>query len=135
MVSVSVEWGPNQQLVARARQHELVIDRSVEGGEAGLRSGELLLMALGACTAGTLLNHELIRALPIRWLRVELEAEHHKAPSRYDRIVVRLLVDGDLDEAQRTRVLRVASACTIHNTLSRGPDISVVLESATSAEA
>jgi uncharacterized OsmC-like protein len=44
-------------------------------------------------------------------------------------------VDGDLDEAQRARILRVASACTIHNTLSRGPEISVVLESASGVQA
>lgn len=126
MVSVSVEWAAaSGGLVARARQHELTLDRAGDPEDQGIRSGELLLMALGSCTAGTLMSHEAIRELPIRGLRVELESEREKNPSRYERIVVRVVVEGDLTEAQRERVLRVARACTIHTTLSRGPKIEV----------
>jgi putative redox protein len=124
---VAVTWAAAEGLrfVASARQHRVVIDRSSEGREEGLRSGELLLMALGVCTAATVMNHASVRAMPIRGLTVAVESEKLSAPSRYGRIQVSLTVDGDVSEAERALIMRVAHACTVHNTLCHPPEIVV----------
>lgn len=127
MAAVTVAWGDGQRLIARAGDHQLVLERSAEASETALRAGDLLLWALGACTAGTLLNHTTIQTMPIRHLRVDLQSEKRRAPSRYDDIRVSIAIDGDLTTAQRELILRVARGCTIHHTLQHSPTITVAL--------
>jgi ArsR family transcriptional regulator len=51
-------------------------------------------MALGVCTAATVMNRASVRAMPIRVLTVAVESEKLSAPSRYGRIRVRAPLDG-----------------------------------------
>jgi len=133
MPSASVSWGSRNHLVAAAREHRLVLERDPEAAAAGLSAGELLLMALGACVAGTLRNHTSVSRMPIRTLEVRLEAYRLDGPSRYDDVTIRVLIDGALTDRQLATVERVASACRVHNSLHGGikSRVSVALEQPT----
>ena len=55
---------------------------------------------------------------------------HHPASGgqrdRFDRTVT---LEGDLDEAQRARLIDIASRCPVSQTLSRGSDVGISLAS------
>ncbi|MCZ6918417.1 MAG: osmotically inducible protein C, partial [Gemmatimonadetes bacterium] len=66
------------------------------------------------------LSHEKIHA--------EDCAECETREGRVDRIVRRLALEGDLDEAQRARLFEIADKCPVHRTLTS--EVSIVTEPA-----
>ena len=110
----------------RARDAILAVDLLPEegGGIDGFRSAELLLGALGACTAGT------IRAFAVKQgiegfegIDIVVDGETAKQPERV--ATLRLVIDikGSISDADRDRLLRVGSHCKVHNTLHNEPNI------------
>lgn len=124
---VDVERVEGRRFRITARGQTIVVDRLPEDGGPGdgFRPTELLLGALGACMAGTLAGFAENEGIEMSSLRVELEEEHGSAPKRVGEIRVRMRVGADVDDRRAATLERVASRCTIHNTLSDGPVISV----------
>ncbi|MDZ7771332.1 MAG: OsmC family protein [Balneolaceae bacterium] len=112
-----------------AGRHELTSDEpeTVEGGrDTGPDPYDYLLMSLGSCTAMTLKMYARRKEWPLE--EVYLELRHHKrhaedcencddAASKMDHIEVELILKGDLDEAQRERLLEISERCPVHRTL------------------
>ena len=120
--------GPFQQLVT-AGGHELVVDEpvSVGGRGAGPTPYDLILGALGACTAMTLRLYAERKDLPLNDLKVNLGhdrihakdcADCESSKAMVDEITVRIELIGPLDEAQRARLLEIAEMCPVHRTLA-----------------
>lgn len=122
-----------------AGRHELTADEpeSVEGGgDAGPDPYDYLLMSLGSCTVMTLNMYARRKEWPLE--EVYLELRHHKRhdedcakcenpASMIDRIEVELILKGDLDEAQRERLLEISQRCPVHRTLKGNMEIKNVL--------
>ncbi len=115
-----------QNIVAGA--HRLLADEPAEAG--GMDSGpgpyDLLLAALGACTAMTLRLYADRKALPLRRAQVRLRhekihaadcAECETKEGMIDRIERAITLEGDLDAEQRTRLMEIADKCPVHRTL------------------
>lgn len=84
------------------------------GTDTGAAPTEMLLAALGACEAITLKMYAARKGWALRDVRVRLTA------STIDGVFVirrRLEVEGDLDEAQRTRLHDIACRCPVHRIL------------------
>ena len=84
------------------------------GDDTGPAPHELLLAALGSCTAMTLKLYADRKAWPLRDVRVSLKGEHTEAGFVITR---QLVLDGDLDAEQRQRLVDIAGRCPVHKTL------------------
>lgn len=102
--------------------HGLVGDEPTDDGGAGLGPPPfaLLLAALGSCTSMTLRMYADLKEWPLERVRVELR--HEQGP---DGLVIdrRIELTGDLDEAQRERLLAIAGKCPVHKALTRPIEI------------
>jgi uncharacterized OsmC-like protein len=114
-----------------SNQHFLRADEPVKygGSDLGPSPYDLLLMSLGACTSMTLRMYANRKKLPledveIRLLHERVHAEDCIDCDRYiERITRRISLRGDLDTAQRQRLLEIADRCPVHRTLESDPQI------------
>ena len=108
--------------------HRLCADEPVEagGGDTGPTPKEWLLAALGACTSITTRMYAERKGWALKSVRVELEFGEG-SPGRTV-IVRKLHIEGDLDAAQRERLLQVANACPVHKILTGTIEIPTQLE-------
>jgi putative redox protein len=115
------------QLV-QAGRHRLRADEplAVGGDDSGPGPYDLLLAALGACTSMTVRMYAEQKKWPLRRVSVELKhdkvhaadcAECETREGRIDKIERVLALEGELDEAQRQRLLEIANKCPVHRTL------------------
>ncbi|MCP3919115.1 MAG: OsmC family protein [bacterium] len=115
-------------------RHRLVADEpiSVGGKDEGPGPYDYLLAGLGACTSMTLRMYADHKKWPLDQVRVELRhakihaedcAECETKEGRIDRIEIGLVVEGELDAAQRERLLEIAGRCPVHRTLKGEKEI------------
>ncbi|OLT05868.1 osmotically inducible protein C [Pseudonocardia sp. CNS-004] len=107
--------------------HHLVADEPVPvGDDTGPTPYDLLLAALGACTAMTLRLYAQRKHWPLddvtvslRHSRIHAEdcANCETQAGMLDRIERVIQLDGDLDDDQRKRLLEIADRCPVHRTL------------------
>jgi putative redox protein len=118
----------------KAGAHRFIADEPVAAGgrDSGPNPYDLLLAALGACTAMTLRLYAERKALPLDRVTVRLRhAKIHAADCEtcetkdgmIDRIERGIVLEGALDQEQRARLLEIADKCPVHRTLTSEVDI------------
>lgn len=112
----------------RAGKHTFLADEpgSVGGDDLGPSPYDLLVSGLGACTIMTMRMYADRKNWPIKEIRVHLQHDHvyeddfqnaGEKPRRIDRIERIIEIDGDLDDAQRAKLMEIADKCPVHRTL------------------
>jgi len=118
--------------------HSLVSDEPVDlgGTDAGPTPYDLLVAALGSCTAITLQMYARQKGWPLDGIEVRLGhakihardcADCETKEGKIDRIEREIVLRGALDEAQRARLLEIADRCPVHRTLTSEIKISTRL--------
>ena len=131
MTTITVRSRANYRQEIIAGDHIIFADEplSVGGDDTGPNPYELLLGALGACTAITLQMYARRKEWPLEGVEVTLThrkdhsrdcAECDEKDARLDVVDVKVSVRGPLDADQRARLLQIARRCPVSQTLSNG---------------
>ena len=121
-----------QEVVSGA--NSLIADEPtrVGGLDSGFGPYELLLASLGACTSMTLRLYADRKQIPLKRTQVRLRhsrihaqdcAECETKSGMVDRIERVIVLEGDLSDEQRTRLMEIADKCPVHQTLTSKIDI------------
>jgi putative redox protein len=132
--------GPDQRITARTgpggfltevlvNRHSLVADEPVQAGgtDQGPSPFDLLVAALGACTAITLRMYADRKGWPLEAATVRLTHDKIHAADcascetregMLDRIEREIEIEGPLDADQKQRLLQIADRCPVHRTLT-----------------
>jgi putative redox protein len=116
---------------ATSRGHSVIADEPKDAGgdDQGMTPYELLLAALGTCTAMTLRMYAERKGWDLQDVRVDLEHDRVHADDceecetgegKLSRLRRKVEVTGDLDDEQRARLHEIANRCPVHRTLE-GP--------------
>ncbi len=109
--------------VAWAGQRTLTIDRSQQAGGAdrGFRPGELLRLAVGACTYISLCREAAKRAIELRRVEIDVHVEWGGEPERIQEITCAVMVEAEASEADIRDLIRCADqSAEIVNSLRLG---------------
>lgn len=125
-LSVSSQGGLTQSV--QVRGHHLVSDEpdSVGGRDLGPTPYEYLLASLGTCTNMTLAIYARRKGIDLQSVRTSLTQQRQHAKDCTDcetkegfvhEIDKSIVVEGDLSEEQRARLLEISERCPVHRTL------------------
>lgn len=118
-------FGFANQIVVNGK-HRMRADepRSMGGTDTGPAPYDLLLASLGACTSMTLRMYADRKEWPLEEVVVHLRhAKEEVDGARVDVIRREIELRGELDEAQRARMLQIADRCPVHRTLHGTVDV------------
>lgn len=137
-VRVKLNLNEGYRSIITAGNHTLIADEpvSVGGRDEGPSPYDLLLSALGACTAMTLRMYVERKKLPVTNIEVMLTFdrihiddcesctdEERKGKTEIQHISRLIYVTGEVTEEQRERLLYIAGRCPVHVTLHSNPHV------------
>jgi putative redox protein len=130
-VIVSSVAADSLQQTVRCGRHHLLADEPLAAGgdDAGPAPFDFLLAALGSCTAMTLRLYANRKALPLQQIEVKLVIEEREIDGRRQQAIRRdIVLQGELTEEQRQRLLAIAEKCPVHKALQQAmPIISALI--------
>lgn len=116
------------QLVVSAGPAQFVADQPAPAGlDLGPTPHEIVAAGLAACTAQTLRLYAQRKGWALGRVEVRVVSSTDAAADPPERLERTILLEGELDEAQRARLLQIAEACPIHKMLTRGSAITTAL--------
>jgi putative redox protein len=120
-----------QDIASGPRHHLLADEPEAFGGtDRGLSPYGLLSAGLGACTSMTIRMYARRKGWKLGGVSVDVshdkvhaEDAEGTAPAKVDRWSRTITLTGDLDAAQRARLLEIADRCPVHRTLEQSSTI------------
>jgi putative redox protein len=120
--------GKFQQSIQVGPSHHLTADEpvTVGGNDSGPGPYDFLLAGLGACTSMTIRLYAAHKKIPLDRVSVRLSHEKRHVEDcescgenggKLDHIDRWILLEGDLDDATRQRLMEIADRCPVHRTL------------------
>jgi len=129
MQPIVVSWDGGVRFTADIRGHKLTVDQPRRGGgeDSAPTPLELVPAALGTCVALYVQQFLTTRSLDPTGMTVEVNAVGAANPNRVSRFEVEVKIPGGVPEKYRDAVKRAAEGCTVHHTLTQGPEIAVTV--------
>lgn len=106
--------------ILKIRNHEIPVDASVAAGgnDDGPEPHDLYDASLAACKALTVLIYARRKGIPVEDIEVVVERDASDERKGIYRLKSDLRVTGDLSDAQREELLRVAAKCPVHKLMT-----------------
>ena len=129
MPSVEVTHVQGDQFAIGIRGHVLHVDppESDSGADSAPTPTELFVASLASCVAFYARRYLTRHNLPEEGLAVSATAEFGAKPSRIATMTLVLTLPDGVPLDKREALLAVASHCTVHNTLTHPPEVTVRL--------
>ncbi|MEP7369411.1 MAG: OsmC family protein [Dermatophilaceae bacterium] len=114
------------------RGHLIAVDQPVRhgGDDTAPTPTELFIASLASCVAFYARRYLSRHNLPTDGLAVEATFDMGSRPARVSGVNLRLIVPDGVPAERREPLLAVANHCTVHNTLTQTPDVSITLAEA-----
>jgi len=96
----------------------------VGGTDEGPAPGEFLLISLASCSAITLRMYADRKKWDVSKIKVEVGSERIDNKTIFKR---EILLEGNLEEDQRQRLLQIANSCPVHKVLTSPIEIDTIL--------
>jgi len=114
-----------KRLLATAGRHQIVTDRKINdgGSDAGCTSGELLLVAIGSCTTGSVRNFLRGSGLPTDGLEVNVDFEPSSQPGERDIISIVIWLPADILAQNSEAILEAARGGGVVSRMLLGPHV------------
>jgi len=123
-----------QDVAAGPKHHVLADEPMAYGGtDRGRTPYQFLAAGLGACTSMTVRMYARRKGWPLKHVSVDVTHDKVHAQdaevgrSKIDTFTRILKLEGDLDDAQRARLLEIADKCPVHKTLEQGARVDTKL--------
>ena len=127
LATMRVEHRAGDRFDIRVRDHLLTVDQppGVGGEDAGPTPTELFVAGLASCIAFYAGRYLRRHKLDATGLTVETSYRLGTKPARVTEVDLRIHVQQPLPPARRDGLVAVASRCTVHNSITAPPAITV----------
>lgn len=107
--------------------HVLYSDQPPEenGNDEGLSPTEFLVVALAGCAGYFAVRFLQTRKLSTAGFKVDIDYEYADNPRRLGKFKMKLTLPQDFPEKYRKAIVKSVENCTVHNTLTHPPEITV----------
>lgn len=119
-MNIVVQTISNGALEISAGQATITVDRSGDPTVIGFHSVDLFLAGLGSCMVGTMLDAAKVAGIQVGDVRVELRPIISFQPERVSKIKMKMVIGGEVTEAQIAELKLAAESCKVHNSLHDG---------------
>ncbi len=115
-------------------KHKMIADEPSEvgGNDAGPKPHDFVAAGLGACTSMTLRMYAERKKLDLTKVTVDVRFERRAVEGEGDKTVPffdrEILLEGNIDQETRNRMMQIADMCPVHKTLSQGARITTKLK-------
>jgi len=118
------------------RGHAFTVDQPVEDGgqDTAPTPTELFVAGLASCVAFYARRYLARHDLPAGGLKVATSYTMASRPARVATVRLELALPHGVPADRRDALLAVASHCTVHNTLTAAPDVTITVAAAASAD-
>ncbi len=125
-----VEHRGGDQFDINVRGHVVRVDQPVQGGgqDTAPTPTELFVASLASCVAFYARRYLARHDLPTQGLAVEATYDMGTRPARVSGIDLRLILPDGVPPERREPLLAVATHCSVHNTLTTAPQVSITLD-------
>ena len=127
-----VEYRGGDKFDINVRGHVVRVDQRVKdrGEDSAPTPTELFIASLASCVAFYARRYLARHDLPTDGLAVEATFNMGSKPARVAGVDMRLIVPEGVPADRLDALLAVATHCTVHNTLSSEPEVSITLTDA-----
>jgi uncharacterized OsmC-like protein len=128
-ISVQVQRLPGKQLKLRARNHTVIADRTAADGgtDQGCTSGELLLMAIGSCSTGSLRNFLEQHGVDVSHLKAEVLFRPSPVLGQRDSIVIAVEVGTEATCFDDETLARAVTSGRVTSRIKLGSEVDVTI--------
>jgi putative redox protein len=98
-----------------------------DGSRDGMWPGQLFVAALGMCIGGYVASYCKHHNIPCDDLRVELDRDTARAPSRTTSVTAKIHLGAEVSGKDAAAILRVADRCHITNSIRQGMEVVCLL--------
>ena len=128
-MDVLVEYENGTRFAATCDAYKVVTGKGDDGDTSGdgMYPAQLFVASLGMCIGGYVASYCQHHNIPCTDLRLDLDRETARAPSRTTRVTATIHLGTELSEKDAKAIVRVADQCHITNSIGESMEVVCVL--------